>query len=69
MIRLNPTQKLFMQTCYRNINTTARVVDTRYSLVSDRAVVVRDLSGDKYPELKLTLTGPSIILHGHLTVN
>ena len=46
-----------------------RVVDTRYSLVSDRAVVIRDLSGDKYPELKLFQDGPSIIMHGHLNVN
>ena len=47
----------------------ARVVDTRYSLITDRAVVIRDLTGDKYPELQLFQDGPSIIMHGHLTVN
>ena len=54
MIRPSTSRAVIMQPQWRNITTTARVVDTRYSLVSDRAVVVRDLSGDKYPELKVT---------------
>ena len=60
---------MFMPFQQRNITTMARVVDTRYSLITDRAVVIRDLTGDKYPELQLFQDGPSIIMHGHLTVN
>ena len=48
--------------------TVAGGTDCKFTQVSNRFIVIKDLSGDKYPELKLVENKPSIILHGYKTL-
>ena len=62
-------QSSFMPTHQRFFAHAAGGADTRFAQIADRFIVIKDLSGDKYPELKFSSASESVVLHGHLTVN